>query len=510
MLLAFPVLVAGCGGGGGGGGSTDSTGGGDSLDLGVVTASVVGAVSPPVVVGSRNAVFTGVAGGNFSDVRVRFPEGSLLDYRDALAQTLVAFDVQGRPWIYDYGTGRATPATADLQDWSNGSSPSLSQTRVAYLAFDAGNVQQIYSVNLDGTGMRQVTTGSQWVSDPTYSPDGTKIAFSSYDGTSNRIYIVPANGGTPVPVSPAGANCYKPNWRPDGQRIGYMRFAGNSTYFFSHVKLDGSDLYEYSYTPTGVQDFCWSASGKDVIFTSYSGGLYNLSRLTPVGSVWTMIPNSSDALTQVSASPEGDLIAVQSSGSISGLRQFSISDGSSNTFGISPFANSPSWGPVMKGRTMVGSGGVMGTNAAGFVFAQIDKRVPSFLTFDALTRSTAKVTPAANPNPNQANTILTLSADKLTSLKYVNSLRAGVAVVVPQPNGTVGAIVGFSSDSGEVVSVVPYKGAAAPAPTRSKEGAITYKGDFTGVWDREGRNIAPSGAREVEVDTATGRAVVLN
>ncbi len=63
----------------------------------------------------------------------------------------------------------------------------------------------------------QVTHGDRNDIQPAFSPDGTKIAYRS-EGVGVGVYIVPAIGGTPVPVAEEGRN---PRFSPDGKWISY-------------------------------------------------------------------------------------------------------------------------------------------------------------------------------------------------------------------------------------------------------------------------------------------------
>ncbi len=52
-----------------------------------------------------------------------------------------------------------------------------------------------------------------------WSPDGTRIAFASYDRTASEIWTVDAEGRDPVKVSEGNGQCYDPVWGPDGESV---------------------------------------------------------------------------------------------------------------------------------------------------------------------------------------------------------------------------------------------------------------------------------------------------
>ena len=81
---------------------------------------------------------------------------------------------------------------------------------------------KVYTIAANGSDLRQVTTDAGYDESPTFSPDGTKIAFVRYNSASpgygNDIMIVPSAGGTPVRFALAGDQ-RTPAWSPDGKFI---------------------------------------------------------------------------------------------------------------------------------------------------------------------------------------------------------------------------------------------------------------------------------------------------
>ena len=84
--------------------------------------------------------------------------------------------------------------------------------------------EHIYVVNLDGTGLVDLTKGLPNFNcfDAAWSPDGTKIAFYRLeDFTQAQIYVVNAEGTNPTRLTGPPRTGASPNWSPDGSKIVY-------------------------------------------------------------------------------------------------------------------------------------------------------------------------------------------------------------------------------------------------------------------------------------------------
>jgi Tol biopolymer transport system component len=103
------------------------------------------------------------------------------------------------------------------------------------IAFSAGisftvgmgkGFSDIYVVNMDGTGLTQLTRDSGINSTPTWLPDGKQIAFTSDRGSDNgfKIWVMNADGSNQreIPNS-AISNTSQPAWSPDGTKIVFIR-----------------------------------------------------------------------------------------------------------------------------------------------------------------------------------------------------------------------------------------------------------------------------------------------
>ena len=83
---------------------------------------------------------------------------------------------------------------------------------------DGWNVTSaIYVMDADGKNQTQLTDYILPAWDPSWSPDGQRIAF----GSNGSIYVMDADGKNQTQLTDYPANDWDPSWSPDGQRIAF-------------------------------------------------------------------------------------------------------------------------------------------------------------------------------------------------------------------------------------------------------------------------------------------------
>mgnify|MGYP000044180253 CR=1 FL=1 len=98
----------------------------------------------------------------------------------------------------------------------------LDNTRIVFPADWFGH-QDLYSVRPDGSDLRQLTHGSEWENHPSWSPDGTSLAFASNrNGNGNwDIYTMNSDGTQVTQLTDNPSSDLEPVWSPDGARLAF-------------------------------------------------------------------------------------------------------------------------------------------------------------------------------------------------------------------------------------------------------------------------------------------------
>ena len=134
---------------------------------------------------------------------------------------------------------------------------------IAYVTYPTGN---LWRSQVDGSDRLQLTDSPIYPLNPRWSPDGKQIAFWGYQaGTVDEIYTVSADGGAPQPLVPGKSVARRePNWSPDGDRILFEEVAPNAPPLLRLLDLQS---HRISFVPGsfGYGSPRWSPDGRYIV-----------------------------------------------------------------------------------------------------------------------------------------------------------------------------------------------------------------------------------------------------
>lgn len=84
-------------------------------------------------------------------------------------------------------------------------------------------IGDIYSMNLDGSGLRRLTATPEYEGEPAFSPDGSRIVFVAEQNGPGRIYLMNTDGSNQRVLTSTESYDSGPRFSPDGSKIVFVR-----------------------------------------------------------------------------------------------------------------------------------------------------------------------------------------------------------------------------------------------------------------------------------------------
>ncbi|MFQ5649450.1 MAG: Tol-Pal system beta propeller repeat protein TolB [bacterium] len=260
--------------------------------------------------------------------------------------------VSGRTIIrsdYSEGAGRERYAIHHIADdivYSLTGVRGIATSKIAYVQEGRDGAKEIAIMDFDGKNIRTLTADKSINLSPAWSPDGSKICYTSYRDDNPNLYVLNLRTDTQYRLSNVKGLNSAPAWSPDGNQIALtLTKDGNAELYI--LEIEQKKLRRLTYNRAIDSSPSWSPSNRDLAFASDRSGspqIYimdsdglNVRRLTFEGSY-----NDTPAW-----SPRGDKIAYVSR-TDSGFDIYTIDVTGENTMRLTDSSSSnedPNWSP---------------------------------------------------------------------------------------------------------------------------------------------------------------------
>ena len=186
------------------------------------------------------------------------------------------------------GSGLKRLTTSPAREYDPSWSPDGTKIAYRHQPDDDEGKAEIYVMNADGSGKRNLTRSPGQDHSPAWSPDSNKIAFASTRGQEQLlpyIWVMNADGSNPTRVTSISGEY--PAWSPDGTRLAFdvntdiePNIGGGPPADFDVfvVNADGTGLRRLTDAPSDEPGPSWSPDGGQIVFQSDRGGGEGFSR----------------------------------------------------------------------------------------------------------------------------------------------------------------------------------------------------------------------------------------
>ncbi|MBH8566957.1 PD40 domain-containing protein [Nostoc sp. CENA67] len=246
--------------------------------------------------------------------------------------------------------------------------------RIAFVSGRDGNLE-IYLMNADGSGQRNLTKNPLRDFYPTWSPNGKQIAFvSEYNSTIN-IYLMNADGSKRTLLTKDVIHNDSPSWSSNGQQIA---FAGSRGFYV--INANGSGLIPLQDNNLPLYPV-WSPDGKRILLASSGCNLseFEIYTVNADGTqkISLLKKSTKNSIYRLAWSPDGKQIIFVSKDCQNDSSQLYIMNANGSKLrrllSINYFIN-PSWSPNSKQIALDFDSNIYVMNADGSKLTNLSKK----------------------------------------------------------------------------------------------------------------------------------------
>ncbi len=149
--------------------------------------------------------------------------------------------------------------------------PGIFSTRIAYVVRGGAGRYELQIADADGQNAQAALISREPIISPTWSPDGSRLAYVSFENKKPVIFVHSLTTGRRVAVANFKGSNSAPAWSPDGNKLAVVLSKDGGSQIFT-VNADGSGVRRLTASSGINTEPCFSPDGQFIYFTSDQGG----------------------------------------------------------------------------------------------------------------------------------------------------------------------------------------------------------------------------------------------
>jgi len=183
-------------------------------------------------------------------------------------------------------------------------------TRIAYVARLPGKRFQLNVADSDGFAPQNILSSNEPIISPKWSPDGTRLAYVSFEQRKPVVYVQSITTGQRQAVANFFGSNSSPAWSPDGRRLAVVLSKDGGSQMFL-ISADGGSQPQRLTSSNAIDtEPNFSPDGNSIIFTSDRGGTPQIYRIPVAGGAVQRLTFEGNYNVSARHSPDGKGITL--------------------------------------------------------------------------------------------------------------------------------------------------------------------------------------------------------
>lgn len=251
-------------------------------------------------------------------------------------------------------------------------------TKIAYV-LKRGPRFELQVADADGFNSQAVLSSLEPIRSPKWSPDGSRIAYVSFESRKSTVIVQDLSTGQRRTISNFRGDNYAPNWSPDGSQL-VVALSKDAISQIYVISANGGEPRRVTESASIDTNATFTPDGKDIIFVSDRSGGPQLYSVPVAGGQVKRLTFEGNYNVNPRMSPDGKLVAfVNRDAGRLRIATLELGSGQVSYLTDGPLDDSPSFSP--NGRTILYESKAGGRGTLGAVSS--DGRVKQRLSSQA-------------------------------------------------------------------------------------------------------------------------------